>query len=150
MTIPMIRFQVFSFDPIKPGLVASLAYRRTERDRQIITSDHSQLVIGISKATQQKLRHEVMSWSGSHRALILPDLHNPEPFPQNVWIGNMLWTDHRFLGLIDWKAAGDGHTGVDLGSARPTQLRRRRIPTDEVSRRRDTFLRDALNRLDNT
>lgn len=36
----------------------------------------------------------------------------------DVWIGNMLWRNDQCLGLIDWKSAGVGHPGVDLGSLR--------------------------------
>lgn len=34
------------------------------------------------------------------------------------WFGNMLWDDHECVGLIDWKACGVGHPGVDLGDLR--------------------------------
>lgn len=35
----------------------------------------------------------------------------------DVWRGNMHWSG-RCLGLIDWKSAGVGHPGVDLGALR--------------------------------
>lgn len=36
----------------------------------------------------------------------------------DLWQGNMLWSGHDCVGLIDWEAAGAGHYGVDLGSLR--------------------------------
>jgi aminoglycoside phosphotransferase (APT) family kinase protein len=36
----------------------------------------------------------------------------------DVWAGNMLWEDDRCVALIDWKTAGVGHPGVDLGGLR--------------------------------
>ncbi len=36
----------------------------------------------------------------------------------DVWLGNMHWSNGRCLGLIDWKSAGVGHPGVDLGAIR--------------------------------
>src|SRR6266545_3115219 len=36
----------------------------------------------------------------------------------DVWGGNMLWEDDRCVALIDWKTAGVGDPGVDLGSLR--------------------------------
>lgn len=36
----------------------------------------------------------------------------------DVWLGNMHWNNGRCLGLIDWKSAGVGHPGVDLGAIR--------------------------------
>lgn len=36
----------------------------------------------------------------------------------DVWAGNMLWEGDRCVGLIDWKTAGVGDPGVDLGSLR--------------------------------
>ena len=34
----------------------------------------------------------------------------------DVWGGNMLWEGDRCVALIDWKTAGVGDPGVDLGS----------------------------------
>jgi Phosphotransferase enzyme family len=36
----------------------------------------------------------------------------------DVWGGNMLWENDRCIALIDWKTAGVGDPGVDLGSLR--------------------------------
>jgi len=36
----------------------------------------------------------------------------------DVWGGNMLWEGERCVALIDWKTAGVGDPGVDLGSLR--------------------------------
>src|SRR5829696_5812052 len=36
----------------------------------------------------------------------------------DVWGGNMLWEADRCVALIDWKTAGVGDPGVDLGSLR--------------------------------
>jgi aminoglycoside phosphotransferase (APT) family kinase protein len=36
----------------------------------------------------------------------------------DVWSGNMLWEGDRCVALIDWKTAGVGDPGVDLGSLR--------------------------------
>jgi len=36
----------------------------------------------------------------------------------DVWGGNMLWEGDRCVALIDWKGAGVGDPGVDLGSLR--------------------------------
>jgi aminoglycoside phosphotransferase (APT) family kinase protein len=36
----------------------------------------------------------------------------------DVWAGNMLWDADRCVALIDWKTAGVGDPGVDLGSLR--------------------------------
>jgi aminoglycoside phosphotransferase (APT) family kinase protein len=36
----------------------------------------------------------------------------------DVWAGNMLWEGDRCVALIDWKTAGVGHPGVDLGGLR--------------------------------
>jgi hypothetical protein len=36
----------------------------------------------------------------------------------DVWAGNMLWEGDRCVALIDWKGAGVGDPGVDLGSLR--------------------------------
>ena len=36
----------------------------------------------------------------------------------DVWGGNMLWERDRCVALIDWKTAGVGDPGVDLGSLR--------------------------------
>jgi aminoglycoside phosphotransferase (APT) family kinase protein len=115
----------------------------------------------------------------------------------DIWGGNMLWDGDICLALIDWKTAGAGDPGVDLGELRiqmslqygldasahvlegwqresgreathiaywdtvaalntPTELHGwpgfddQGHPLDEpaVTRRRDAFLRDALDRLD--
>lgn len=36
----------------------------------------------------------------------------------DIWGGNMLWDGDTCLALIDWKNAGAGHPGVDLGELR--------------------------------
>ena len=36
----------------------------------------------------------------------------------DLWPGNTRWNDGRFTALIDWKTAGVGNPGVDLGSMR--------------------------------
>lgn len=36
----------------------------------------------------------------------------------DVWAGNMLWSGDTCVGLIDWKTAGVGDPGVDLGQLR--------------------------------
>jgi Phosphotransferase enzyme family len=36
----------------------------------------------------------------------------------DVWGGNMLWDGDRCVALVDWKTAGAGDPGVDLGSLR--------------------------------
>lgn len=36
----------------------------------------------------------------------------------DIWGGNMLWAGDRCVALIDWKTAGVGDPGVDLGSLR--------------------------------
>ena len=36
----------------------------------------------------------------------------------DIWAGNMLWEGDRCVALIDWKTAGVGDPGVDLGSLR--------------------------------
>jgi aminoglycoside phosphotransferase (APT) family kinase protein len=36
----------------------------------------------------------------------------------DIWGGNMMWSGDTCLGLIDWKTAGAGDPGVDLGSLR--------------------------------
>ena len=36
----------------------------------------------------------------------------------DVWAGNMLWDADRCVALIDWKTAGVGDPGVDLGNLR--------------------------------
>jgi aminoglycoside phosphotransferase (APT) family kinase protein len=36
----------------------------------------------------------------------------------DVWPGNLLWTGDTCTALIDWKTAGAGHPGVDLGGLR--------------------------------
>ena len=36
----------------------------------------------------------------------------------DVWPGNMVWQGDTCVGLIDWKTAGVGHPGVDLGNLR--------------------------------
>lgn len=36
----------------------------------------------------------------------------------DVWAGNLMFDGDSCLGLIDWKSAGAGHPGVDLGSLR--------------------------------
>lgn len=115
----------------------------------------------------------------------------------DIWGGNMRWEGDICIALIDWKTAGAGDPGVDLGELRlqmtlqygsdapahvlegwqresgraathvaywdavaalntPTELHGwpgfddQGFPLDEpaVTRRRDTFLRDALDRLD--
>ncbi len=115
----------------------------------------------------------------------------------DIWGGNMLWEGDICLALIDWKSAGAGDPGVDLGELRmqmalqygldapahvldgwqrqsgqeamnlaywdavaalntPTELHGwpgfndQGYPLDEpaVTRRRDAFLRDALDRLE--
>src|ERR1051325_4580794 len=50
----------------------------------------------------------------SHRVPAAPSvfLHG------DVWGGNMLWDGDRCVALIDWKVAGVGDPGVDLGSLR--------------------------------
>src|ERR671937_390127 len=50
----------------------------------------------------------------SHRVPAAPSvfLHG------DVWGGNMLWEGDRCVALIDWKTAGRGDPGVDLGSLR--------------------------------
>ena len=36
----------------------------------------------------------------------------------DLWAGNMLWDRDALVALIDWKTAGAGHPGVDLGNLR--------------------------------
>jgi aminoglycoside phosphotransferase (APT) family kinase protein len=36
----------------------------------------------------------------------------------DVWAGNVLWEGDRCVAMIDWKTAGAGNSGVDLGSLR--------------------------------
>lgn len=36
----------------------------------------------------------------------------------DVWPGNVVWDGDTCVGLIDWKTAGVGHPGVDLGNLR--------------------------------
>ncbi len=36
----------------------------------------------------------------------------------DCWQGNTLWRDDRFIGFVDWDAAGVGQPGLDLGSIR--------------------------------
>lgn len=36
----------------------------------------------------------------------------------DIWPGNMIWNGDRCVGLIDWKTAGAGDPGVDLGALR--------------------------------
>lgn len=36
----------------------------------------------------------------------------------DIWAGNMLWDGDTCVALIDWKTAGAGHPGVDLGNLR--------------------------------
>jgi aminoglycoside phosphotransferase (APT) family kinase protein len=36
----------------------------------------------------------------------------------DIWGGNMLWSGNTCLALIDWKTAGAGDPGVDLGELR--------------------------------
>jgi hypothetical protein len=36
----------------------------------------------------------------------------------DIWAGNMMWSDDTCVALIDWKTAGAGHPGVDLGNLR--------------------------------
>lgn len=36
----------------------------------------------------------------------------------DVWPGNMMWSGSACSALIDWKTAGAGHPGVDLGELR--------------------------------
>lgn len=36
----------------------------------------------------------------------------------DVWPGNVVWDGDACVGLIDWKTAGVGHPGVDLGNLR--------------------------------
>jgi aminoglycoside phosphotransferase (APT) family kinase protein len=51
---------------------------------------------------------------------------NQVPMPRGVtvlvhgdlWQGNTLWTGERYVGLVDWDAAGVGHPGIDLGTLR--------------------------------
>jgi aminoglycoside phosphotransferase (APT) family kinase protein len=45
----------------------------------------------------------------------------------DVWPGNTMWTGDTCAGLIDWKTAGVGHPGIDLGGLR-FQLARLRGP----------------------
>jgi aminoglycoside phosphotransferase (APT) family kinase protein len=53
----------------------------------------------------------------------------------DVWFGNTLWNDDRCLGLIDWKSAGVGHPGVDIGSLRlNTALIYGMAAADEITR----------------
>lgn len=118
----------------------------------------------------------------------------------DVWAGNMLWDGDTCIALIDWKSAGVGDPGVDLGNLRmkmavqygadapdhvlegwqeqsgqaPTNMaywdlvacvyspavlddyesgfddHGREIDWTAKTRRRDAFLRDALQRLNST
>jgi aminoglycoside phosphotransferase (APT) family kinase protein len=51
---------------------------------------------------------------------------NQVPMPQaetvlvhgDLWQGNTLWTGERWVGMVDWDAAGVGHPGIDLGTLR--------------------------------
>jgi len=51
---------------------------------------------------------------------------NQMPMPQgrtglvhgDLWQGNTLWTGERYVGILDWEAAGVGHPGIDLGTLR--------------------------------
>jgi aminoglycoside phosphotransferase (APT) family kinase protein len=36
----------------------------------------------------------------------------------DVWCGNLMWTGDSCVGLIDWKTAGVGDPGVDIGNLR--------------------------------
>jgi aminoglycoside phosphotransferase (APT) family kinase protein len=51
---------------------------------------------------------------------------NQVPMPQgmtvlvhgDLWQGNTLWSGERWVGVVDWDAAGVGHPGIDLGTLR--------------------------------
>ncbi len=49
----------------------------------------------------------------------IPRPHDETVFVHgDIWGGNMMWSGDTCLGLIDWKTAGAGDPGVDLGSLR--------------------------------
>lgn len=81
---------------------------------------------------------ELKGWSADHALQVLegpcasPLLHLADewlriiPRPQSepvfvhgdIWAGNMLWSSDTSVVLIDWKVAGAGNPGVDLGQVR--------------------------------
>jgi hypothetical protein len=40
----------------------------------------------------------------------------------DLWFGNTVWTSDTDVGLVDWRSAGVGHYGVDLGAMRTTAV----------------------------
>jgi aminoglycoside phosphotransferase (APT) family kinase protein len=55
------------------------------------------------------------------RAVPVPDAE-PVLLHGDLWFGNTVWTSDTDVGLVDWRSAGVGHYGVDLGAMRTTAV----------------------------
>jgi aminoglycoside phosphotransferase (APT) family kinase protein len=97
-----------------------------------------QASLDSEKAAVVDALYELTGWSTDHVRLVLAgprsspllqladDRLRGIPRPQgetvfvhgDIWAGNMLWSGDTCVALIDWKNAGAGDPGVDLGNLR--------------------------------
>lgn len=78
-------------------------WARREQVRAMLTTTRTSSLL-------QEADDRLSQWTPSAGASVF--LHG------DAWLGNMHWTNGQCRGLIDWKSAGVGHPGVDLGALR--------------------------------
>ncbi|MGH7485864.1 MAG: aminoglycoside phosphotransferase family protein, partial [bacterium] len=102
---------------------AALYRRASSADRAAMLDEFCQPDPGADRRTVQDM------WENAQTSPLLLEadarvgrLRPPEGATvfvhADVWLYNMHWLNDQCLGLIDWKSAGVGHPGVDIGALR--------------------------------
>lgn len=103
--------------------------RWTRRYQQARASDREKVITDLQQArpwmSRQRATARLTQTPTSDFLTDADERLSAIPAPQgqsflhgDVWLGNMHWAVRTCNGLLDWKSAGVGHPGVDLGSLR--------------------------------
>jgi fructosamine-3-kinase len=117
--------------PFDIGNSAFERRRARDFDRCITVAREAMLhqVAATNACSLERARAIVQSPNGGRSELLemAADVLDQVPTPTDesvvvhgdLWLGNVVWDlTHRVVGVVDWGAAGVGHPGIDLASAR--------------------------------
>lgn len=117
--------------PLDIGNSASERRRSSDFDRRTEAAREAMLhqVAAAGACSLGRARSIVQSPNGGRSELLetAAQVLDQVPVPASdsvlvhgdLWLGNVLWDQpHRVAGVVDWDAAGVGHPGIDLASAR--------------------------------